>query len=61
MRKGIVTLSLLCLAAFFAGAQYRTPYGALEDSDAVSAMKEHVAYLASPAREGRKALPYIQI
>ena len=55
MRKGIVTLSLLCLAAFFAGAQYRTPYGALEDSDAVSAMKEHVAYLASPAREGRKA------
>ena len=35
MRKGIVTLSLLCLAAFFAGAQYRTPYGALEDSDAV--------------------------
>lgn len=55
MRKGILTLCLLCLAACLGSAQYRTPYGALEDSDAVAAMKEHVAYLASPAREGRKA------
>ena len=55
MRRRILTC-LLCLAACLnAGAQYRTSYGSLEDSDAVAAMKRHVEYLASPAREGRKA------
>ena len=55
MRRRILTC-LLCLAACLsAGAQYRTSYGSLEDSEAVAAMKRHVGYLASPAREGRKA------
>ena len=48
--------SLLLLAApLLASAQYRPFQGGLEDSEAVAAMKEHVSYLASPAREGRKA------
>ena len=55
MRKGILTICLLCLAACLGSAQYRTSFWAMEDSDAVAAMKEHVAFLASSAREGRKA------
>ncbi len=49
---------LACLLAFLplsVSAQFRPSYGALEDSEAVAAMKEHVGFLASAALEGRKA------
>lgn len=36
-------------------AQYRNPLDDLEDSETVRAMKQHVDYIASPAREGRAA------
>ncbi|MCR5827547.1 MAG: TonB family protein [Bacteroidales bacterium] len=53
MRRILACLSLLlplCLSA-----QYRPSYSALEDSETVTAFKEHVGYLASAALEGRKA------
>ncbi len=54
MRR-IFACLLLLTAPLWASAQYRPFQGGLEDSEAVAAMKEHVAYLASSAREGRKA------
>ena len=54
MRR-IIACLLLLAAPLLASAQYRPFQGGLEDSETVAAMKEHVSYLASPAREGRKA------
>ena len=49
-------ICLLCLSGTLGlSAQFRTDYGALDDSETVSALKEHVAFLASAALEGRKA------
>ena len=50
-----ILTGLLLFLPLFASAQYRPSYGALEDSEAVAAMKEHVNFLASAALEGRKA------
>jgi len=52
MKKPLVSLllAMLCLSS---GAQYQTGYGDLSDSETVSRFKEHVDYIASPAREGR--------
>ena len=50
-----ILTGLLLLLSIFASAQYVPSYGSLEDSEAVAAMKEHVGFLASSAREGRKA------
>lgn len=50
---------LLCaawaVAGAVAGAQITRPYGSLEDSECVTALKEHVNYLSSASLEGRKA------
>jgi len=54
MRR-ILTLLLLACTALGASAQFRSPYRALDDSEAVAAMKEHVSFLSSAALEGRKA------
>ena len=54
MRR-IIACLLLLAAPLLASAQFRPFQGGLEDSETVAAMKEHVSYLASPAREGRKA------
>ena len=53
MRRILTALSLFL--PLLAAAQLRPSYGALEDSEAVAAMKEHVGYFASAALEGRKA------
>ena len=50
-----ILTGLLLFLPLLASAQFRTSYGALEDSEAVAAMKEHVNFLASAALEGRKA------
>lgn len=54
MRRILTGLTLLLLS-LTASAQLLPSYGSLEDSEAVAAMKEHVGFLASAAREGRKA------
>ena len=55
MRRTILTC-LLCLSGILtASAQFRAEYNALDDSESVAAMKEHVAFLSSAALEGRKA------
>jgi TonB family protein len=54
-RRRILTCLLLAAAVLPAAAQFRTPYSSLDDSEAVTAMKEHVSFLASAALEGRKA------
>ena len=47
-------LSLLLLSGCFAlPAQYKTGYAALDDSETVRALKEHIAYIASPSMLGR--------
>jgi TonB family protein len=50
-----ILTGLLLFLPLLAAAQLRPAYGALEDSEAVAAMKEHVSFLASAALEGRKA------
>ena len=50
-----ILTGLLLFLPLIASAQFRPSYGALEDSEAVTAMKEHVGFLASAALEGRKA------
>ena len=50
-----ILTGLLLFLPLLASAQLRPTYGALEDSEAVAAMKEHVSFLASAALEGRKA------
>ena len=52
--------TLLCLPLFLScvltlRGQYRPSYSSLTDSEAVTAMKEQVGFLASAALEGRKA------
>ena len=50
-----ILTGLFLFLPLLAAAQLRPAYGALEDSEAVAAMKEHVSFLASAALEGRKA------
>ena len=46
--------SLLLLSACLAlSAQYKTGYASLDDSETVRALKEHIAYIASPSMLGR--------
>ena len=52
MRRVLLSIFLLVLALTAAG-QYRAGYSDLGDSETVSAFKEHVSFIASPAREGR--------
>lgn len=54
MRRVLACLLLLSLS-LGASAQYRPFTGGMEDSEAVAALKEHVGFLSSAAREGRKA------
>ena len=52
MRRLILTAltAFSCLALF---AQYKSDYRSLEDSETVSALKEHISYIASPSMLGR--------
>ena len=52
MRRLILTAltASSCLALF---AQYKSDYRSLEDSETVSALKEHISYIASPSMLGR--------
>ena len=52
MRRLILTVltAFSCLALF---AQYKSDYRSLEDSETVSALKEHISYIASPSMLGR--------
>ena len=52
MRRTILSLFFAFLCLTLAG-QYRTGYAALNDSETVSAFKEHIAYIASPSMLGR--------
>ena len=55
MRRVLIILAL-ALLCFPLGAQFRTgSYAGVDDSETVSAMKEHVGFLSSRALEGRKA------
>jgi len=55
MRR-IIFIILAMLQTFCLSAQFRTPaYGDLQDSETVTAFKEHVSFLASAALEGRAA------
>ena len=51
MRKLLTIFALA--ASFSAAAQYRDPLDALEDSETVRALREHVAMLSSASMEGR--------
>ena len=53
MRRSVVVIILLSFMSLTAGAQYEYRYSDLGDSETVSAFKEHIAFIASPAREGR--------
>ena len=53
MRKLAAVVAAAFLAAFSAGAQFANPLQSLEDSETVSALKEHVAMLSSAQMEGR--------
>ena len=56
MKRLILSVLALVCAATAAMAQYRTPdYRELGDSETMSALREHVGYLASAALEGRAA------
>lgn len=52
MKRLLLSILLLsgCLAL---QAQYKTGYAALDDSETVRALKEHIAYIASPSMLGR--------
>ncbi|MBR1576541.1 MAG: TonB family protein [Bacteroidales bacterium] len=50
-----VLFTLLLFLPGVLSAQYRSDYASLNDSETVSALKEHVSYLASPSMEGRAA------
>ncbi len=51
MRKFFTIIALA--AGFTAAAQYRNPLDALEDSETVRSLKEHVSMLSSASMEGR--------
>ena len=53
MRKLAAAIAAALLAAFSANAQFANPLLSLEDSETVSALKEHVAMLSSAQMEGR--------
>ena len=53
--KRFLTCLLALWAVLPAAAQFRTSLSSLTDSETVTAMKEHVGFLASAALEGRKA------
>ncbi len=55
MKRLLLSVALLFSLALCASAQFRSPYNSLEDSETVTALKEHVSFLSSSAREGRKA------
>ena len=50
-RSLLVFLSVLLCAMLH--AQYKTGYSSLNDSETVSALKEHISYIASPSMLGR--------
>ena len=51
-----ITILLACLCPLMAASQYRIPsVSELTDSETVSALKDHVSYLCSPALAGRAA------
>ncbi len=52
MRRLFLTL-LLALSSLWVSAQYRSDYAGLNDSETVSAFKEHISYLSSSLRQGR--------
>lgn len=53
MRKFAAAIAAALLAAFSAGAQFANPLLALEDSETVHSLKEHVSMLSSAQMEGR--------
>ncbi len=55
MKRLLIVLAMVTAWSQMAVAQFRTPYRSLDDSETVSAMREHVSFLASAALEGRKA------
>ena len=54
MKRILCTLILL-LPATVLSAQFRSDYSSLTDSETVSALKEHISYIASPSMAGRLA------
>lgn len=52
MKRTILSL-LAVLSCLAAPAQFRTGYASLNDSETVTALKEHVGYIASPSMLGR--------
>lgn len=55
MRKSFIILTLILGITLDAAAQYMPGYSELNESETVSAMREHVGFLASAALEGRAA------
>ncbi|MBR6306532.1 MAG: TonB family protein [Bacteroidales bacterium] len=53
MKKIAAAITAVLMAAFPAGAQFVNPLLSLEDSETVSALKEHVSMLSSAQMEGR--------
>lgn len=53
MRKTLLTSLLLAALCLTARGQYQFSYSDLGDSETVTAFKEHMSFIASPAREGR--------
>ncbi|MCR5002857.1 MAG: TonB family protein [Bacteroidales bacterium] len=54
LRKIAVFLTFLA-TGFTAGAQYRTGYQSLYDSETVQSFRDHISYISSPSMEGRMA------
>ena len=58
MKSGLIKIAAffaVAAAGFNAGAQFKTGYQSLYDSETVQSLKEHVCYISSPSMEGRKA------
>ena len=51
--KRLLSSLLLLSACLTLSAQYKTGYASLDDSETVRALKEHIAYIASPSMLGR--------
>ena len=56
MKRFLTVLALVCAVQFTLPAQYRSAsYSELDDSEVITSLKNHIAYLSSAALEGRAA------
>lgn len=55
LTNGIVAAILMATATFSAQAQFKSGYAELEDSETISALREHISTISAASMEGRLA------